>query len=178
MVEKIKKAFLNSEKIRFEFMDTISSSSGEQQNFHPEENAWSMREVAWHLAIAERQILRYLQKRPLKKASVFDKAKTHVRSFLLSRFMRSERKVSAPKFTQPENVPAWEEIQSHWQQTRTELEGYLSGYTNDQLSDIVFKHPRAGEINITQTIGFLSDHIHHHQRQLRRIKENSGFPTT
>ncbi|MGF1670459.1 MAG: hypothetical protein ACFCU6_08425 [Balneolaceae bacterium] len=40
----------------------------------------------------------------------------------------------------------------------------------------VYKHPRAGFLNIKQALEFMESHIAHHQKQIDRIMKHAAFP--
>jgi hypothetical protein len=39
----------------------------------------------------------------------------------------------------------------------------------------IFRHPLAGDMSISHTLGFMNEHIRHHMAQIRRIKQSEHW---
>jgi hypothetical protein len=65
------------------------------------------------------------------------------------------------------------EYAAFWQSLRADYEGFISQLPSGYHEKLIFRHPRAGMFDLSQTLRFLTDHITHHLFQLERIKSDA-----
>lgn len=141
--------------------------------FKPDEQSWSILEVAEHCHNIESAIINNLIKYkdyPSQSAGI----KAFINFILLKVAMKGGLRFKAPpiKGLSPEGKHSPEEITSNWKRIREKLIQYLEVFPDEKLNHTVFKHPRAGFITISQTVDFINDHTLHHLKQIDRIKQN------
>lgn len=163
-----------------EYRRIIGNATVEQRNFKPAPDKWCMLQVAQHILASENGTFRFFKKYPPVKTGFTDQISGAVRSIALNIALKLPLKFKAPKAPElnPETALPWEETETAWVATRTELYNYFNSFEADKAAHIVFKHPLAGKFNVSQTLDFLLEHINHHLAQLKRIQQSEGYPTT
>lgn len=133
------------------------------------EGAWSPAQILHHLVLSEKGTVGYLQKKvegntEIKRAGLGAK----LRAFALSKALRSRtRKFRAPSMVA--NIPdrpEYEEVKSEYLKVREEMRAVLEKFDGDMITKAYFRHPRAGKLNILQTLDFLQDHLVRHGEQI------------
>ena len=80
-------------------------------------------------------------------------------------------KFKAPRVV-VENTPAYanfEELTTDWNKTRAELKTLLEKFDDTQIRKKIYKHIRAGRLNIQHALLFFREHIIHHTPQINRL---------
>ncbi len=169
------------EKIEQQKADILVRVEGwpiELLGFRPSEGEWSAVEVLDHLVRTEDAIqaaARIGLSKP-HRIGLLDKLRTRS----LSAVFRSDRRVKVPRrVTQvlPGAGNTVNSVRDSWGLSRASLAQFLVTIPEALLSEGIFKHPVGGWMSVTGILGFLSDHITHHEFQLSRIlkvKEESG----
>ncbi|MBC7449667.1 MAG: DinB family protein [Hymenobacteraceae bacterium] len=145
-----------------------------QPGARPADGGWSGVQVVRHLIGAETGITALLAKQAAKPAAELPAAglKSWFRSRLMSWMLaRPNRRFKAPaRLSEP--VPAdvaVTELRAQWATVRAQLERVLTEFPVAHGARAVFEHPRAGWLNVPQTLRFMTDHVRHHQQQVRRL---------
>lgn len=134
-------------------------------------NEWSATQILYHLKISETGTVAYLERKLQAPPTEVEKAGIAgwVRSMLLRRALRNmKKKFKAPSVLgeMPER-PDYDAVKSDLLATRKKLKNVLEKVTSQQVGRAYFKHPRAGKINMLQTMDFLEDHFSRHAQQIR-----------
>jgi hypothetical protein len=69
----------------------------------------------------------------------------------------------------PTNSSKPEALLQHWKDMRGQFKDYLEKVPPNAEDQPLFRHPRAGPLTLSQTIGFMAEHLHHHQRQVNQL---------
>ena len=133
------------------------------------DGAWSPAQILHHLLLSEKGTLSYLNKK-LDGNQKIEKSGlgATLRAFALSKALRSHSK----KFKAPSMVanipdkPDYREVKSEYLKVRNEMRGTLEKFDHEMIGRAYFKHPRAGKLNILQTLDFLQDHLQRHAAQI------------
>lgn len=179
MKRKTEKAFERLEKQRLNLFSLYRSLSDEQLRFNPDEESWNLLQVMRHLVIAEKQSLINIQ-RKINNPENTPKAGTgsRFRSFILKIALLLPIKFKAPKIADvKEEYPDLKQMILEWDDIRNEYQEMILNSDGKMLSKALYKHPRAGMLNIKQAIEFMEDHVAHHQKQIDRIMAHSSFPS-
>lgn len=179
MIAKLQKKFNTYEQGRL-FYTALKSRSNEQLHFKPSEKDWSLFETCAHLLLVDRLSVEKLRafdfhrkNEKLGFASMFN-------SYVLSKALRSDRQFKAPKVVtnrMQEGTPdSFENLLAQWNLVRVDLNDYLLHFPKEHTNKFVFAHPRAGKLNIYQTMTFLVDHQFHHLYQINKILQHKNFP--
>ncbi len=137
---------------------------------------WSAAQVLYHLWLSEKNTVKALKKRLDNLDARKEKAglSATLRAYALHRALKNKRlKFKAPSIVAdiPEK-PDYTVLKSDYRTTRDELYKVLALFDRETAGIAVFKHPRAGKINIFQTLDFLQDHLDRHTGQIMRITKD------
>ncbi len=91
-------------------------------------------------------------------------------SIVSKRFIR----VKAPKAMNPVNAPAREQAIETFNQTRNNLKTLCAAHSKDRFRNLVFKHPKLGEIDGVATVSFIGHHELRHYKQIREVLRKLG----
>lgn len=159
------------EQQRTDLVARLSKLDSEVLNRTPSAGGWSAVQVLFHVIEAERLSLQYLVKKTQQPELI---AKSGPWAFLKSRalglFLRMPFKVSAPARTA--DVPERSELSAltrDWEEVRSGWKGFLRDFPAEHAGRAVYKHPRAGRLNLEQTLRFLIDHLRRHIGQIERV---------
>lgn len=146
-----------------ELIERVERDTTEEERVRkPSSDAWSLTEVAQHLALVAGGILRTAH--PAKRgASVIGAAK----SALLRGVLRSRLKIRAPVAgIVPRPGVTWSDAQNN---VRRSLEGWKAFVDGNAFEQTGFRHPFVGSLTPAETTGFLVEHFDHHMRQVERL---------
>lgn len=143
----------------------------DEANQPAEEGKWSSIQVVSHIVKAEMLTLTYIQKKAQTPDSIpMAQASAAFRLALLKVALRSPLrwKAPGPSAEVPDRALVEEQI-AEWGRLRNEWSEFLEKFPEFLVPRAVFRHPRAGLLNICQTIDFMIEHVDHHTRQIDRI---------
>jgi len=172
---RVKPLFDRLEVQRVQLQHLIKDLSDVELNKHPAEK-WSIAQVLSHLIASEQLSVGYLNKKMLGiQTAEKSGLKEDLKMLLLIVSQRLPFKFKAPR-TIVENTPVYgsvDQLISAWDKTRVDLKEVLQKFEDDQINLKIFKHPRAGMLNIQQAIRFFREHIIHHTPQVKNLlKQN------
>ena len=175
MNARVKPLFDRLEVQRVQLQHLIKDLSDVELNKHPAEK-WSIAQVISHLIASEQLSVGYLNKKMLGiQTAEKSGLKEDLKMLLLIVSQRLPFKFKAPR-TIVENTPVYgnvDQLISAWDKTRVDLKEVLQKFEDDQINLKIFKHPRAGMLNIQQAIRFFREHIIHHTPQVKNLlKQN------
>lgn len=141
----------------------------------PTQGKWSMLQIMEHLAGAEEIGLLYLKRKnytPLQTKSLLPSG---VRAFILHAALRSPLKFKAPQALEqyPTNTTDPQVLLQRWLKLRQSLKSYLEQVPKDKEDKMLFRHPTIGPLTLEQTLQFMSDHLIHHQKQVKLLLEQT-----
>lgn len=178
MKEKALSKFRQLEGQRKEVMELYKTSSPAQLRFNPAPGQWNMLQVMKHIILAEKQSVMYIKRKIAKPennlqagiGSKFRHAILRIALFLPLKF-------KAPKIAEvSEKYPDFEEMKTEWDAIRDDLKSIIENSDHETLRRAIYRHPRAGMLNIKQALEFFEAHIKHHQKQVGRIRGSAEFP--
>lgn len=179
MKQKTLSVFTRIEEQRSDIISLYDSLSPDQLRFNPGPGEWNLLQVMSHLVTAEKQSVIYIKR---KLARHQDIPKTgfgaKIRHFILRVALILPLKFKAPKIADvAEDFPGYDLMKQEWDEARTELENIIRSSDDDLLSKALYRHPRAGFLNIKQALEFIQIHTAHHQKQIKRILNSTDFPS-
>lgn len=134
--------------------------------------SWSAIQILAHLITAEKLSLRYMNKKIL---GISDAANTGIaeelKMLLLKVSQRLPLKFKAPK-TVLDNTLTYGDLTAlaaDWEKERNELRVFLEKFSDNQIRKKVYRHVRAGMLNVHQALIFFREHQNHHLPQLKRL---------
>jgi uncharacterized damage-inducible protein DinB len=146
----------------------IDGVDGATLNRTPGTACWSVVQVMSHLVKSESLSVAYIRRKAgesgtLKTAGLGEA----VRSALINFAMTVPVRFSAPAVVAevPENDdPA--AVRQRWEQVRAELRQVIESMPDSLFDKTVYRHPRAGLMNLRQALSFMEAHATRHARQI------------
>ena len=171
---------LRKEKI----LDILKAMTPDQYHQHTRPDQWTILQVANHLYLSEKSSLAYLRKKMSYPDTIpaysISSWKTY---YLVKLILNTPKKVKAPP-----PIDMWKQtdilepsaLEIKWNELQNELSVFLEENYPQFRSHLVFNHPFAGRMTMRQMLMFFCDHMDHHIRQMKRIrnevKDELPFP--
>jgi len=163
---------------RKQFLDAVANVSPAQWNWKPSAQAWSIAEVAEHIALSEDGIFQLVNKTvagpPATEAQI---AETKGKDESMPRMMVDRgRKAQAPEQLKP--TKRWKDkasLVAHFKQSRDRNIAYVRD-TKDPLRSRVAPHMAFKTLDAYQWMLLISSHSERHTLQLNEVKTMPGFP--
>jgi uncharacterized damage-inducible protein DinB len=174
VLKSIERQFEKLEAQRTELLSAVAGASEGALTSKPD-GKWSVLEILTHIVTAEQLSQAYLKKKMQGIESLPEAGlSSWLRSGLLTVSQRLPLRYKAPRRVvenTPEGLPL-AEIKNRWDASRQEYRELLGRITETTVNKAVYKHPRAGYMNVLQMITFYRDHIVHHRPQIiSRLKQ-------
>src|SRR5438128_1788725 len=136
----MEKVIAKLDTIHSQLLDAIIGIDEARFSRRPSPGEWSIAEVVHHLYLVEKRVLVDLEeklKAPPNGMSSFR------RLFQPPAWIASMRtfRVKAPKFVEPLNPPAKQEVIDNFNQTRANIKNLLNNNGRSRLLQITVKHP-------------------------------------
>jgi len=138
----------------------------------PPEGTWSAVEIAYHLHLVEKGIVRGLQKffaeqrhEPLPVETI--EAMWHSNNAAL---LNRTLKAPAPERTAPLNPPPLPDVVALLAQSRTALLAFLEGKSYTDLASVSFLHALFGVISGPLWLSMIAEHEVRHVEQMRELR--------
>ncbi|MHA6247660.1 DinB family protein [Pontibacter sp. CAU 1760] len=165
--------YLRMETSRNRLLDELESLETELLKTAPEEGKWSIMQHLGHLVLVDKYTLGYVQRKLEQPEKLRDVQISGIfKSALLKLALLSGRKYKAPSVVA--TMPDYDSLvglRQQWDDLRFTMEDVLSAIPEDLLHKALFKHPRTGYMNISQTLKFLQAHFDHHLRIVHQLKK-------
>jgi uncharacterized damage-inducible protein DinB len=153
-----------------DLLSQVENWPPDKLSYHPNPAGWSVLEMLDHIVRTEMAILsaaRIGVERP-HCIGIGDKLRTR----FLQKVFSSDRKVRVPA-TASQVLPGSDlrlsAIVERWNESRAQLNRFVTQGNSELLSKGIFRHPVGGWMGMQEILEFLSVHLVHHQYQLRRI---------
>ena len=171
MNSKLQHLFDSLETDRINLMSALKTLSPDKLQRAPE-GKWSIHQILAHIIAAEKLSVMYLNKKILGIKDVEDTGLLEeIKMVLLQISQRLPLKFKAPRVV-VENTHAYasmEELTKDWGKTRVELKTLLEKFEDTHIRKKIYKHIRAGRLNIQHALMFLREHIIHHTPQIKKL---------
>jgi len=171
---KLKARFRLLEDLKMETIQKVSNLAIEKYHYKLSDNDWSIIQVLNHIIDVERGTCGYVfNKLTSEKELPPIKFKNKIASFVLNKKLKSNEKFKAPEIvSNPSNNETFEQVLEKWNETRFNWQELIETFPRDLSKKAVFRHPLAGNLNITQTLEFMVNHLNHHQVQIENLVKN------
>lgn len=166
------------ETLRKEIVSQYDAFTSDQLTFQAHPQQWSLLQVLDHIVTAEKMSAIYI-KRHLngKKYPPSPGLREKFRYGMLKLAFKLPFKYTAPDIVDSTGKnPDLASLQESWKTIRSELRAIVESTDKELLELGVYKHPRAGLLNMEQALDFMAMHIRHHQKQMERITGHEHFP--
>jgi len=169
---KLEKLFVSLENDRLKLFQLLTDVDEVTLSRNPNPDKWSIRQIVVHLFISEKLSLGYMKKKSLG-IETFENSGwiESVKLLLLILSQRLPFKYKAPKSVVQHTPPDISilEIQHQWNLLRIELKEFLNSIEDKNLKKKIYKHPRAGMLDVVQAITFFREHCIHHLPQIKKL---------
>lgn len=172
MNTSVKHLFEEIEIQRKSLQSNLSSVPVEQLA-HTENGKWSIVQILNHLVSAERLSVNYLQK---KIQGIHEASDSGLKEELKMLALVISQRIPGLKFKAPRAVieitPSTTDltaISKQWEEVRADLKSLLEKIPAGQEKRLIYKHVRAGRLNIIHALKFFREHIIHHTPQIKRL---------
>ena len=157
------------EKKRAELIERLNSLSSAVLCFKGEPHSWSIVEVVEHLVIAEDGLIRQLSAE--KPSTALGTASRSAQKYqTVIKVMERDIEVDVPhESLEPLGRLPLDDLLVQWEGFRKKLHELLAGIRAESKDDMVFRHPYAGPLDISETLHFFDVHYDNHMRQIDRI---------
>jgi hypothetical protein len=166
------------ETLRREIVSRYDAYTTDQLTFKPEPTHWNLLQVLDHIVTSEKMSAIYIKRQLTgKKYPPPPGFKSTYRYALLKLALKLPFRYKAPSIVDATGKsPDLHNLQESWKTIRQEFRTIIEN-TDEELLDLgVYKHPRAGLLNMEQALEFMIIHIRHHQKQIERITDDEKFP--
>ncbi|HWA35208.1 MAG TPA: DinB family protein [Cyclobacteriaceae bacterium] len=173
MNASLQKLFDKIELQRAALLSSVSHLSEQQLNARMIPGKWSVAEILSHIISAERLSLMYLNKKILaiettKDSGIWEEVKINLLK-LSQRMPGLKFKVPRTleeKMTQYNSITA---LTAEWDLVRKDLADFLDKIPDAKTERMIYRHVRAGYLNIRHALIFFREHIIHHTPQIKRL---------
>ena len=162
------------DETREQFYRRVEGLSDEQACVRPAPEAWSVAEIAEHLAIIERSVLR-LVKGVLAQIEAAggpsDGAPSSMKPFSLERHVERSRreKYISPEMARPKGQARLADSLAHLRRSREELRELRPRIEAADLNEVSYPHPAFGPLNVYEWLAFIGIHEARHLKQAEAV---------
>jgi uncharacterized damage-inducible protein DinB len=176
----VRQQFNKLEEKKKKLMHLLLTLPGDMYTKQPSSHQWSVAQAANHIFLSEKLSLAYLKKKLAYPDAI---PRYHPKSWggvLLVKLVF----MTNYKWKAPQAINMWEaqqvlspaELEQKWNSLREELISFLEKHSPSFGKHLVFRHPYAGRMTMTQMLIFMNDHMGHHLKQINRILKQNGYP--
>ena len=169
MIANVQEKFESLTKKRVALLQKLGSLSTEELNFKADPDRWSVVEVVEHLVIVEDDLLHQISRK--KADSPLDNSlKSPEKYKTVIKVMERDIPVDVPdERAEPHGRVPLDELLSQWEDLRQKLHGFLAAISPVNENSLVYRHPFAGPLDISETLHFFDVHFDNHMRHIDRI---------
>ncbi len=175
MTPELLQKFNLLEEIRHRINFQVAQMNDAQFNHQIREGKWSAGQIIFHLVQVETFSINYVNKKLMYREDLKNTGLgASFRFFLLKFFLFLPVKYKAPSTVAsvPDKISK-DDLLLQWENIRKELAKLLDDFPPELMEKNIFKHLRAGRLNISQMMDFIHDHLNHHQPQIDVAVENT-----
>lgn len=158
------------ERRRIALIERLSSRTETWLAERPRPNAWSLREVAEHLVLAEQATLASIRRNEHRPA-LRSRWRHAPMRWLIGRALGSSLRIPVTgRVLTPSGQDPLTSIAARWTAVHAAWRDHVDRSSSDQLARPVFRHPLGVPMTLSQTLAFLRQHHDHHLEQITRIE--------
>lgn len=164
------------EQATADMLHIVQNASPSQRNFQPNPTSWSLLGVVEHLVIAEKGTLGFFQKYNPNESKHQANLKSKFKNLLGKITFSVPVKIKAPSpVLYPKGGLDLEQLTKDWTTYRASILKIVNSFPAEKANYTVFKHPLIGPMTMKQTLNFMTTHIRHHIKQMKRIQASEGY---
>jgi len=170
MLAEIRQTFKSLEDKRGKVLQQLDLMPSETVHFKAGADKWSVVEAIEHLVIAEESMLDQLTAGA--SAVNLDPRDRSAKNFqIVIKVMERDIPVDVPdESLKPHGKFKLEELLDRWDTVRQKTSAYIEAIGSDDAADLVYRHPFAGPLDMTETLRFLDVHFDNHMRHLETVR--------
>lgn len=166
----VQTVFESLEKKHKALSQHLNSLSDEMLSHKAGSDKWSIVEVVEHLFAVEKDFLRQVSSKSESK-TLDMKAKSPDKFKTVIKVMERDVPVDVPdESMEPSGSITLDALSSQWFDLRKKLREFLSGINSENKDELIYRHPFAGPLNISDTLHFIVVHFDNHLRQIDKIE--------
>lgn len=165
--------FNEIESQREKTLDSVRHLTEGQLNKPFAPGKWSISQILSHVITAERMSLLYIQK---KVQGVKEASDTGLWEEIKINLLKISQRLPGLKFKAPQRVVDNTTVYSNltsitkeWENVRSEFKSLLEKIPNQYTNRRLYRHPRAGYLNVKHALIFFREHIIHHTPQINKL---------
>ncbi len=173
MHPSFQKIFSEIELQRKKTLDMVRTLSAQQFSQPPSPGKWSVAQILSHLIGGEKLSLLYFQKKIQGVETLVDTGLWEEVKMML---LIISQRLPGLKFKVPKKIVEntismvdLTSIEKEWETVRTDLKSFLEKVPHQYTRRKLFKHPRAGYLNIRHALIFFREHVIHHTPQIKKL---------
>ena len=169
MLVNIQEKFERLTQKRKALLQHLDSLSSEALSFKAGPDRWSITEVVEHLVIVEDDFLKQVTtEKP--SAPLDPESRSPQKYQTVIKVMERDIQVDVPhESMEPHGHLGLDELLGKWDDIRKKVQGFLGEINPENKDDMVYRHPYAGPLDITETLHFIYVHFDNHVRHIDRI---------
>jgi hypothetical protein len=181
MTKKVRELVDTITGYRQALLGEVSALSQSQLDYKPGDGQWSISDILHHLALTDEANLK-LMLRAVKQAEAMnlpeDPTPNESALNCLDGVMGSfnSTKAQAPGFVAPQSHLPAEQSLARLEASRAKMLESIERLAAYDLSQLKYKHPLLGDLDMYQWILIAGGHERRHAAQVGRIKAGTGFP--
>ena len=167
------KLFTEIESQRWKTLDSVRHLTEEQLNKPFATGKWSISQILSHVIAAERMSLLYIQK---KVQGAEEAPNTGLWEEVKINLLKVSQRLPGLKFKAPQRVVDnttdyhnLASISKEWETVRSEFKSLLEKIPDQYVNRRLYRHPRAGYLNVKHALLFFREHIIHHTPQIKKL---------
>ena len=173
MHPSFQKLFDEIESQRKSILDSVHPLTQDQLNRSLAPGKWSVSQILSHLITAERMSVNYIQKKIQGIEQIED---TGPWEELKINLLKISQRLPGLKFKAPgkvvENTTFYNDlltITKEWDLVRNEFRTLLEKIPAQYINRRIYRHVRAGYLNVRHALIFFREHIIHHTPQIKKL---------
>ena len=167
------KLFNEIESQREKTLDSVRHLTEGQLNGPFAPGKWSISQILSHVITAEQMSLHYIQK---KVQGAKEASDTGLWEEIKINLLKISQRLPGLKFKAPQRVVDnttvyynLTSITKEWENVRSEFKSLLEKIPNQYVNRRLYRHPRAGYLNVKHALIFFREHIIHHTPQINKL---------
>lgn len=134
----------------------------------PSAGAWSVAQVIVHLAMADENLISYVDRKIAVGGHAAPGLSAPFRLAFLKVALASPIKFKAPEVVATIPASSFAEALARWQSARERMEETFATIPEAFIGHGLIKHPSLGKFGLVQGLGFVHWHVKHHMPQIKR----------
>lgn len=161
----------HADQTRAELLDYLASIPSDRFVAPCADGAWSPAQHAAHLHLVESSSLRALFRafRTARANGLGEETETSSLVGVLdgTDLVAGTKKLQAPEFTQPSDLPDFATVRARLDESRAGLKTWAAEADGFALAQVTFPHPALGVLNLYEWVAMIDGHERRHLRQMQ-----------